>query len=283
MMIPYFVVLLSVVRTLAVPVEKTPNAIQSLLTVDDVSQDVSTIPESIEMVSSEIGENTLNVKGTPFVEKPLAPDVSDFQPVALPTDFDSYDKDGNGYIELNELVEASETSGKEAARPFADADRNNDNFISPQEFQNAPWNLQGVIFVPQQDYIDEEDKNVMPKEALDSSYTGGSLKELVYHTSDDNEALSLLDKTEKRKDSLIERYEYFDKENEYKLIPTVSEEDTDGKEQNTYSLSYENNHRKKILELLEGDEFVDDELPPINDEDIFPKEESQGDLEQNKV
>ncbi|XP_013775718.1 uncharacterized protein LOC106460547 [Limulus polyphemus] len=289
-MILYFITLLPLVRTLTIPVEKISNAIQSLPdvntfpTVDDVPQDVSTVPVSVEMASSEIGENLLNVKGTPLVEeKSHASDVSDFQPVALPTDFESYDKDGNGYIELDELVQVSETSGREAVRPFVDADKNHDSLISLHEFKNAPWNLQGVIFVPQQNYIDEEDKIVMPKEAFDNSYTAGSLKELVYHTRNDNEEPSLLDEREKMKDSHIERYDYFDNENNYKLIPTAIEEDVDDKEQNSYSLNYENDHRKKILELLEGDEFVDDELPPINDDDIFPQKEGQGDLEQNRV
>ncbi|XP_067128983.1 aspartic and glutamic acid-rich protein-like [Centruroides vittatus] len=83
-------------------------------------------------------------------------EVKDFQPVPLPTDFGSYDLDGNGYIDLKELAEVSETSHEEAKKPFVDADDDDDDQISPSEFEKAPWSLQGKV----EDFRGEEDDNM---------------------------------------------------------------------------------------------------------------------------
>ncbi|XP_014676171.1 PREDICTED: uncharacterized protein LOC106816128 [Priapulus caudatus] len=66
-----------------------------------------------------------------------------FRPISLPTDFNSYDLDGDGFLEIQELAKVSETSVEQCSKPFEAADVNIDGLISKEEFIRAPWDLTG--------------------------------------------------------------------------------------------------------------------------------------------
>ncbi|XP_014674409.1 PREDICTED: uncharacterized protein LOC106814582 [Priapulus caudatus] len=66
-----------------------------------------------------------------------------FVPIKLPTDFASYDVDTNGYVEIQELANVSDTTVEESSKPFEAADVNIDGLISENEFYSAPWDLSG--------------------------------------------------------------------------------------------------------------------------------------------
>lgn len=49
---------------------------------------------------------------------------TEFVPIPLPTDFESYDLDGSGYVEIQELSNVSDTSIEQCSKPFEVADVN---------------------------------------------------------------------------------------------------------------------------------------------------------------
>ncbi|XP_077985290.1 uncharacterized protein LOC144439929 [Glandiceps talaboti] len=70
---------------------------------------------------------------------PNSEQLGEFQPVELPTAFTLYDLDKNGFVNLDELAEATETKEEDAQNPFYNADLNGDGQLDEGEFQQAPW------------------------------------------------------------------------------------------------------------------------------------------------
>ncbi|XP_076336408.1 uncharacterized protein LOC143239321 [Tachypleus tridentatus] len=283
MMQIYLITFLLVAPTLAFPVEETQNVIQNVTNVttrsseNDVSNYVPIIPLS-ENVLPEDESSLLAVEEEDYV----VPYSVEFRPVALPTNFNSYDKDNNGYIDLNELAQVSETSEEEAAQPFFDADQDHDGLVNPLEFQHAPWNLQGDLFLTEEDQLDEkEGAELIPEGMIDESKLSSSeyLDNQITHEEE-----SLLLNGEGQKEGLEirinEELHYQDEDNIYELIPkhlmyvtdeisSEKLEDISNEDQNISSVSYVNDQWERFLKPYEGKEFIDDELSPTDEENVF--------------
>ncbi|XP_046578364.1 uncharacterized protein LOC124286083 [Haliotis rubra] len=65
-----------------------------------------------------------------------------FEPIPMPTDFDSYDRDGDGFIVMKELIEVT-GAFENVAEAFKACDTNGDERIDRAEFRDAPWDLSG--------------------------------------------------------------------------------------------------------------------------------------------
>lgn len=71
--------------------------------------------------------------------------VNNFHMEALPTEFNTFDIDGDGKITLLELSNVTETSEDAAFKPFESADVDGNDALSKTEFLEAPW----VFHVPE--------------------------------------------------------------------------------------------------------------------------------------
>ncbi|XP_013780304.1 uncharacterized protein LOC106464693 [Limulus polyphemus] len=298
MMQVYLITFLLVAPTLAFPVEETQNAVQDvtkakkLSTEDEVSNYVPIIPVS-QKVLPEDANTLLAVE-----EDGVIPYSVEFRPVALPTSFESYDKDNNGYIDLTELAQVSETSEEQATQPFFDADRDHDGLVNPLEFQHAPWNFQGEPFVTEEDQLDEKGvgEDLIPEGVIDGSYFDkSSLSSSEYldnQTNHEEESLLLNGEGENEGPEIRknEDLHYQNEDNVYELVPkhllyitdevrSENWEDIGDEYHNISSVTYGNDQWGEFLKPHEGKEFVDDELSPINDENIFSTEEDGPALE----
>jgi Ca2+-binding EF-hand superfamily protein/Na+-transporting methylmalonyl-CoA/oxaloacetate decarboxylase gamma subunit len=94
---------------------------------------------SVETGSDSEEENNIDKEG----EKKGGKTKVKFLPVPLPTDFRVYDvlyKDG--FISLEELVNVTEAK-ENVELAFSASDKNGDGLLSEEEFNTAPWMLQG--------------------------------------------------------------------------------------------------------------------------------------------
>ncbi|XP_078517531.1 uncharacterized protein LOC144782187 [Lissotriton helveticus] len=66
-------------------------------------------------------------------------DSLQFQIVELPSEFNIYDMNKDGSITLNELSDITETESDDATLPFHNADKDGNDMLTKQEFEEAPW------------------------------------------------------------------------------------------------------------------------------------------------
>lgn len=66
-------------------------------------------------------------------------DSLQFQIVELPSEFNTYDMNKDGSITLNELSDITETESDDATLPFHNADKDGNDMLTKQEFEEAPW------------------------------------------------------------------------------------------------------------------------------------------------
>ncbi|XP_046382021.2 coiled-coil domain-containing protein 1-like [Haliotis rufescens] len=65
-----------------------------------------------------------------------------FEPIPMPTDFDSYDRNGDGFIDITELIEVT-GAFENVAQAFKACDSDGNERIDRTEFRDAPWDLSG--------------------------------------------------------------------------------------------------------------------------------------------
>ncbi|XP_076343419.1 uncharacterized protein LOC143243673 [Tachypleus tridentatus] len=286
-MMRFYLISCLVVTTLALPAKETPDANLNVFpTEDEEIRNVPTIYEGGEISLEEKwgppeGEdNTLeneDVSEEGEEEDPLeGGDLNTyFQPVSLPTDFESYDRDGNGYIEHFEFVKMSDTAEEKTFKLFSDADTNEDGFISPLEFQLAPWNLLGEPLVTPGNQLHEKDYEffLLGDDFIDSAINEPNIHpvKVAYEIDDQEEEPSSLDVKQNLEVPYMNRDDdpYDPNEKDFYQLHSVVKktglqalEDED--EEKRSSSSYENYQWMK-LNPLEGYEFVDDELRPVNE------------------
>ncbi|XP_069502337.1 uncharacterized protein [Ambystoma mexicanum] len=75
---------------------------------------------------------------------PSQGDALQFRIVELPSEFNTYDMNKDGSITLNELSDITETQSDDANLPFHNADKDGNDMLTKQEFEEAPW----VFHVP---------------------------------------------------------------------------------------------------------------------------------------
>ncbi|KAJ1109722.1 hypothetical protein NDU88_007082 [Pleurodeles waltl] len=78
--------------------------------------------------------------GYALQEPTVNPDDSlQFQIVELPSEFNIYDMNKDGSITLNELSDITQTESDDATLPFHNADKDGNDMLTKQEFEEAPW------------------------------------------------------------------------------------------------------------------------------------------------
>ncbi|XP_074645780.1 uncharacterized protein LOC141902040 [Tubulanus polymorphus] len=110
-------------------------------------------------------ESTLPILDIPILDDTTAEtdleEEDEFQPISMPTEFRDYDKNGDGFITLKELI--AETGASEnVGDAFAASDKNGDAKLDETEFHNAPWRLadqETADAVLENDDADDETEN----------------------------------------------------------------------------------------------------------------------------
>lgn len=167
--------------------------------------------------------------------------------------------DGNGYIDLKELAEVSETSHEEAKRPFVDADADDDDQISPSEFEKAPWSLQGKIDdFKREDANDDNEDDILDEEDGMMMEVG---EPVIRDESDEDKLKTVIENNEENENPTDEEVEDYEGENIKRLEADDDENDGDDDDDDIV--------KEEPLE----DESDDDRS--ISDDDILQEDDDQ--------